>query len=145
MKVDVLEKISEVLETPIWVFFDLDPLSPMESLKKEMTEQIGKNAALEATITNLKNELQHISKLNSFLERINQDQGVMIDQLRKMHEYSQEMMAKKEQTFKSEKELKLLQDVLQKKIKVNSPEFIEYMKLNPEFFRSKGESKKDSK
>ncbi|MEI6684172.1 MAG: helix-turn-helix transcriptional regulator [Bacteroidota bacterium] len=84
MKVDVLEKIVQVLEVPIWVFFDLDPESGIESLNKVISDYHYKVLAQDTINTALLKDVNDLTeKLKLATQAINAMQA-LIDHQNKM-------------------------------------------------------------
>jgi transcriptional regulator with XRE-family HTH domain len=84
MKVDILEKIAQVLEVPIWVFFDLDPESGNDALKKVIENYQNKVLAEDAINTSLQKEVSDLTeKLKLANQAINAMQA-LIDHQSKM-------------------------------------------------------------
>ena len=61
MKVDILEKIAQELNVPVWIFFDPNPQTQIEEITKEVQEFIVKIQILEASNSALIKEVKGLN------------------------------------------------------------------------------------
>ncbi len=134
MKVDVIEKIAEVLETPIWIFFDLDPGSQIDALNEEI-------AGYKKTIENLEAKMSDINK-ELFVSNTMLDLShVMIETKDKLLVNYEKLQISNEKVKKAEKmmpkilkSMLTLSDLVQGKIREDSPEAKKVLGLTQEDF-----------
>jgi len=102
MKVDVLEKIAEALNVPIWSFFDLDPVTPLNLEVEKLRE---KNEELDKALDAKQNVLNfHINKVEE-LERTLEMQNNIIQKQGEINEVKERLVEEKERSIKNYEEI----------------------------------------
>jgi len=103
MKVDVLENIADMLKAPIWLFFDQDPVTPLnikiEELKKKISELI-------EDVEMQKNGIAYSNNKINELERTLELQNNIIQKQSEINETKEQLVIEKE------KSIKLYEDML---------------------------------
>jgi transcriptional regulator with XRE-family HTH domain len=145
MKVDVLEKIAQAVDVPIWIFFDLNPESPIEPLKKELDEYRGKVAIQETTISYLMKEVKELNEMLRLSKQLNQSLQRIIDNNEEMLMNYKEVMNSKKLLLKLKDAIKIIEGIAHGRIKVDSPEFKKANIFDPEDFALPSEGRKGKK
>ena len=131
MKVDILEKIAKVLEVPIWVFFDLDPESEVEPIKKERDQYMKTTMDQDVTITYLQNEVKVLTEMLEAAKRTNILQHKLIENQEKMLSNYEKQGDPEAMFLKINETLKVITGVVKGEIEIGSPEAQQIDLLHP--------------
>jgi transcriptional regulator with XRE-family HTH domain len=145
MKVDVLEKIAEVLETPIWIFFDLDPGSQIEALNKEIFGYKEMIETIKANMPAIKKELVDMKEKLDMSANVIEAQAKLIENYEKMQFYSEEIKKSEKVVPMIWESIKIIKGVVSGKIKIGSPEAKKLLDFKPEDYPLPRKFKKSEK
>ncbi len=132
MKVDILEKIAKVLDTPIWIFFDLDPEAQLEPLRKEIKYYKDKLEDISAIMPSIKKDMEHMQERLAVTDMLVQSQKQIIENYKKI-ESNEELLNKSVKVIpKMLDAFDVIKKVMTGKIKIGSPEADKLFDFNPE-------------
>ena len=142
MKVDILEKIAQELNVPVWIFFDPNPQTQIEEITKEVQEFIVKIQILEASNSALIKEVKGLNDLyittkllTSSQQRIIENNEVMISNL--------EDLVKKSKIMPTITEtMKFIEDFMTGKIKIDPAQIEKFNSMSKELKEADGANKK---
>jgi|APCry1669188970_1035186.scaffolds.fasta_scaffold00066_2 transcriptional regulator with XRE-family HTH domain len=144
MKVDILEKIAQELNVPVWIFFDPNPQTQIEEITKEVQEFIVKIQILEASNSALIKEVKGLNDLymttkllTSSQQRIIENNEVMISNLEDVIKKSKIMPTITET-------MKFIEDFMTGKIKIDPAQIEKFNSMSKELKEADGANKKKS-